>query len=290
MTSPPLSAPGTTPDRRLAERVEEHVRGWGVVVESTLETESSVVAFGTRGGEPVVLKVVRREGDEWRSGEVLEAFGGRGMVRVHEHVPGAMLLERLDPGTLLAPIALNGGDDEATEIISEVIMRISNPHTDLYAFTSIEDWARGFDHYLVGGDRQLPRGLVEEARQVFVDLCASQRRPRLLHGDLQHYNVLLDDRRGWVAIDPKGVVGEAEYEIGAALRNPDRPELYARRETVERRVRRYADALGLDAHRVLAWGFAQAVLSVVWGIEDGFTVDADAPPLRLARVIQPMLG
>ena len=212
------------------------------------------------------------------------------MVRVHAHVPGAMLLERLDPGTPLAPIALNGGDAEAIEILSEVIARISKHDTELYAFTSIEDWARGFDHYLAGGDRQLPRALVEEARQVFVDLCAPQRAPRLLHGDLQHYNVLFDDRRGWVAIDPKGVVGEAEYEIGAALRNPDRPELYARRETVERRVRRYADALGLDARRVLAWGFAQAVLSVVWGIEDGFAVDADAPPLRLARVIQPMLG
>ena len=43
----------------------------------------------------------------------------------------------------------------------------------------------------------------------------------LLHGDLQHYNVLLDKDRGWVAIDPKGVVGELEYEVGALLRNPD---------------------------------------------------------------------
>ncbi|HEV7591310.1 MAG TPA: hypothetical protein VGO40_24570, partial [Longimicrobium sp.] len=85
---PPLPPPAPASDDRLAERVEERIRGWGVVVERTLETESSVVAFGTRDGEPVVLKVVRREGDEWRSGEVLDAFGGRGMARVHEHVPG----------------------------------------------------------------------------------------------------------------------------------------------------------------------------------------------------------
>jgi streptomycin 6-kinase len=261
-----------------------------VAVERTLETESSVVAFGTRGGEPVVLKVVRREGDEWRSGEVLEAFGGRGMVRVHAHVPGAMLLERLDPGTPLAEMALAGNDDEATAILAEVIGRMSSPDSGLHPFVSVEDWGRGFDWYLATGDRQLPRALVEDARAVFAELCASQRGVRLLHGDLQHYNVLFDHRRGWVAIDPKGVLGEPEYEIGAALRNPDDPALFAARATVERRVRRYADVLGMDSRRILAWGFAGAVLSAVWGVEDGFAVDADAPTLRLARVIRPMLG
>jgi streptomycin 6-kinase len=290
MPSPPLPPPGPAPDPRLAERVEERVRGWGVAVERTLETESSVVAFGTRGGEPVVLKVVRREGDEWRSGEVLQAFGGRGMVRVHAHVPGAVLLERLDPGTPLAEMALGGDDDEATAILAEVIARISSPDSDLHPFVSIEDWGTAFDQYLAGGDRQLPRALVEEARRVFAELCARQRGVRLLHGDLQHYNVLFDRRRGWVAIDPKGVLGEPEYEIGAALRNPDEPELFAVRATVERRVRRYADALGMDPQRILAWSFANAVLSAVWGIEDGFAVDAEAPPLRLARVLRPMLG
>src|SRR4051794_8733700 len=191
MTSPPPSS-GPTPDDRLAERVEAHVRDWGVVVERVLETETSVVAFGTRGGEPVVLKVVRREGDEWRSGEVLEAFGGRGMIRVHAHVPGAVLLERLDPGTPLASMALDGRDDEATGIMAEVISRMSHPDNGLHAFASIGGWGRGFDRYLAGRDRPLPRGLVEDARRVFAELCASQRGTRLLHGDLQHYNVLYD--------------------------------------------------------------------------------------------------
>ena len=144
------------PSLPLAERVEERVLGWGVAVERMLETETSVVAFGTRAGEPVVLKVVRREGDEWRSGEVLEAFGGRGMVRVYDHVPGAVLLERLDPGTPLAEMALAGKDDEATAILADVIGRISNPDSGLHPFVSITDWGRAFDLYLAGGDGQLP--------------------------------------------------------------------------------------------------------------------------------------
>jgi streptomycin 6-kinase len=276
-------------DGALAGRVAERVRAWDVAVETTLETESSVVAFGTRGGRPVVLKVVRREGDEWRSGEVLEAFGGRGMVRVHEHVPGAMLLERLRPGTPLVDMALAGEDDRATSILAEVIARMSSPDSALHAFTSVEDWGKGFDAYLASGDRQIPRDLVEHAQRVYSDLCASQRETRLLHGDLQHYNVLFDSGRGWVAIDPKGVVGEVEYEVGASLRNPGGPALYASREIVERRVRCYEARLKLDAGRMIAWGFAQAVLSEIWGVEDGYTIDADSSPLRLARAMRPML-
>ena len=93
-----------------------------------------------------------------------------------------------------------------------------------------------------------------------------------------------------MAIDPKGVVGEVEYEIGAILRNPiERPELFTSRATIERRIEHFTEKLNLDYERVLAWGFAQAVLSAIWDIEDGFPVDAMNPALRLANAIQPML-
>jgi streptomycin 6-kinase len=93
-----------------------------------------------------------------------------------------------------------------------------------------------------------------------------------------------------VAIDPKGVIGEVEYEIGASLRNPwEKPELFASRETVERRLKCFETGLGLDSDRALAWGFAQAVLSVVWSIEDGFAVGAGSPHLKLANAIWSIL-
>ncbi|MER3425515.1 MAG: hypothetical protein C4293_22035, partial [Nitrospiraceae bacterium] len=43
---------------------------------------------------------------------------------------------------------------------------------------------------------------------------------------------------GWLAIDPKGVLGEPAYEIGAVLRNPtENPVLFAIRSIIDRRVR-----------------------------------------------------
>ena len=47
--------------------------------------------------------------------------------------------------------------------------------------------------------------------------------------------------------------------------------------------------LKLNYDRALAWGFAQAVLSAIWSVEDGFAVDAGNPSLRLANAIWPIL-
>lgn len=277
--------------RPLAERVEELAQRWGVLVQNTLDTQSSLIVFGRRGNQPVVLKVLRRPGDEWHSGEALKVFDGKGTVRVYESVAGAVLLEKLDPGTPLSEMALNRRDEEATEILAEVIRQMSSPRESSGPFDTVEDWGEGFQHYLASGDNQIPNDLVVQGEQTYVKLCATQRGVRLLHGDLQHYNVLFDSNRGWVAIDPKGVVGEVEYEIGAALRNPcERPELFASPEVVERRIGRYEAKLRLDADRALAWAFSQAVLSAIWYVEDGFAVDDNNPSLMLANSIRGILA
>jgi streptomycin 6-kinase len=161
----------------------------------------------------------------------------------------------------------------------------------LQASKTVQDWGKGFDRYIATGDDQIPPELVEAGHHVFSQLCASQRSARLLHGDLQHYNLLFDSNRGWVAIDPKGVVGELEYEIGAVLRNPvERPELFLRRATIERRLKAFANKLNLDFERMLGWSFAQAVLSAIWEIEDGFAVKPTNSSLGLAEVIRAMFA
>lgn len=113
---------------------------------------------------------------------------------------------------------------------------------------------------------------------------------QLLHGDLHHYNVLFDSDRHWLAIDPKGVLGELEYEVGAALRNPcETPELFASPATIETRIARFEAELKLNPDRMLAWGFAQAVLSAIWTVEDGSAIDSENPGIRLAKATRPML-
>jgi len=87
--------------------------------------------------------------------------------------------------------------------------------------------------------------------------------------------VLLDSKRGWLAIDPKGVIGEPY----------DRPDIFAQRQVIERRLKQFAAKLPIDATRALRWGFVQAVLSAIWGIEDGAPTYSMAP----AEAMLPMI-
>lgn len=279
----------------LLDRLHRQARKWGLAVDHIFETETSLIAFANRHDQPAVLKIVKQPGDEWHSGEILEAFDGNGVARVYEHEPGAMLLERLRPGNSLVEMSLNE-DEEATDILAGVVERMAARTSSIFpaelpkACPTVQDWAKGFERYLASGDQRVPKPLVEAGQRVFLELCASQGQTRLLHGDLQHYNVLFDANRGWLAIDPKGVIAELEYETGAVLRNPvERPELFISGATIERRVKQFSHKLNLDYERMLGWAFSQAVLSAIWGIEDGFAVDSTNSALRLAAVLQPML-
>ncbi len=270
----------------LRKRFEERVRTWRVDVDHVTETDTSIIAFGKRDKQPVVLKVIKNYGDEWRAGEILDAFDGRGMVRVYKYIEGAMLLERLSPAQSLVSMT---DDDEATTALAATIKKMS-PQEPMHFVPTVKVWGKGFEHYTASSDKQIPKDLLSEAHELYLNLCRSQKRVRLLHGDLHHGNVLFDDERGWLAIDPKGVVGELEYEIGAALRNPiEKPELFANASTIQKRVKRFASELNLDAMRVLSWAFTQAVLSAIWTIEDGFQIDRDYSRIALARRLWPML-
>jgi streptomycin 6-kinase len=110
----------------------------------------------------------------------------------------------------------------------------------------------------------------EEAETLFAELLDSQSAPVLLHGDLHHDNILSAERLPWLAIDPKGLVGEPAYEAGALLRNlwEDRHPRSDPGRMLERRVRQLAEELDIDAARIRGWGVAQAVLSAWWTIED----------------------
>ena len=270
---------------QLFSRAQE----WVVSLDHTLEQSGSLLGFGSRSGVPVVLKISRKLGDEWHSGDVLRAYRGNGTVRVLESDAGAVLLERLIPGDQLVELVRQGNDEDATRILARVMRAMSNHLAPAHCPTVL-DWSRGFDRYLETSDTSVPNDLVLEARDLYLSLANSQKQTMLLHGDLQHYNVLFDSNRGWVAIDPKGVVGELEYEVGAILRNPvEQPDFFISPEVIEHRVKIMVEELELDYRRVLEWSFAQAVLSAIWDIEDGFPGPPDHHTFKLAQSTKTLL-
>ena len=93
---------------------------------------------------------------------------------------------------------------------------------------------------------------------------------RVLHGDIHHRNIR-QSSRGWLAFDPKGLVGERTYDCANTLCNPFRGQ--PRHDELVHDERRLltaagilADALQIDLARVLQFTFIYACLSASWAL------------------------
>src|SRR5262249_2677751 len=158
--------------------------------------------------EPAVLKLFKPPREEARSPLALIHYGGEGAVRVIVHDEHAMLTRRAIPGTPLSDFVRADRDDEATEVLCTAAATLHAPGPAGGRWTTVEEWGAGFGRHQQStrADR-LPSEIVGEAQGIFLDLCRSQTKRVLLHGDLHHDNVLYDEQLGWLSIDPKGVLG-----------------------------------------------------------------------------------
>lgn len=206
---------------------------------------------------------------------------------------GILITRRLKPGNSLLTLE---DDQSATSIAATVMRRVWRPAPAEGPFLTAQGWGLGFERLrrrFDGGAGPFPGALVEHAESLFTELLSSMGPPALIHGDLHHGNILREAHGGveaespggrWVAIDPKGLVAEREYEVGALLRNP-LPRLLMGDDPnglTARRVDQLSEELGFDRERIVGWGLAQAVLSAWWSFEDHGEGWADA--IEVAKV------
>lgn len=245
----------------------------------------------TAGGGHAVLKLGVPRDELSTEIDALRHYGaGACRLLAADEAAGALLLERLQPGHTLAGLAA-ADDEAAARAAAPAMARLWAPPPAGHRFPTVADWAAGLDElrpHFGGGCGPFPADLVDRARGLFAELIPSQAAPVVLHGDLHHFNILADGG-GWRAIDPKGVIGEPAYELGAFLRNP-LPAIGADprlARTLERRIAVFAEALGLDRGRIHGWALAQAVLSAWWSYdEDSGTASAGAAAaLAVARAL-----
>lgn len=263
---------GATWLHQLPTRLTDLARRWALHLEPPFALSYHYVAPAHRAdGTPVVLKVGYPDQELSNEIAALQCYGGDGMVQLldFDRDQGALLLERLQPGTMLSTLA---DDEEATIIATTVMRKLWRPVPAAHTFPTVAEWAQGLQEHrarFAGGVGPLPKRLFEEAEAQFRDLLAANEPAQLLHGDLHHFNILRAQRQPWLALDPKGLVGDPAYEVGAFLYNPwsefgNRPDVD---NLLARRVALLAEQLGFDRARIRGWGIAQAVLSACWTIE-----------------------
>lgn len=259
----------------LPALVGELARQWNVALGPPFDLSYNYVAAARRSdGTDVVLKVGFPDHELEREMAALRLYGGAGICRLLEvdAARHAMLLERLRPGEMLADLA-RMDDDAATRIGAEVMRTLWRPVPDSAndgSFRPIAEWFRAFERHRAryGGPGPLPRALLDRAETLAQELLASARTEVLLHGDFHHYNVLSAQRAPWLAIDPKGMLGDPGYEVGPFLLNPNQELWIGRPDVLRRRLDILADELAYDRARLRDWGFAHAVLSACWSAED----------------------
>lgn len=254
----------------LASLIAAYAERWSLTVGPPFDDLSyGYVAPAIRGdGVQCVLKLcIPEPASEFAAGlDCLRLWEGEGSARLLEadEAGGAVLLERLEPGTMLRELAPND-DDAATLIAADVMRRLWRPPLpEPHRFIPLRRWFRELlEHRQIhGGPGRFPPSLLDRGLATVEALLASTDKPVVLHGDLHHFNILRAEREPWLAIDPKGLVGDRGFEVAALVRNPEPhppPPTVARRRTAI-----LSEALELDRQRVRHWCFAEAMLNAAW--------------------------
>ncbi len=309
----------------LPEIIGTYCESWELSLGETFPLSWNYVSAADRmSGEQCVLKaepIVQPDAEgATREARALE-LAGTSAVRLVEKDPpaGVLLLERADPGITLADLATLD-DDQATEHLALTMSRFWVEVPQEHGLPGVEELASAFERFdrgphgaparrkkasVPGSALGFQLGLDEtgtglpalrEARvtaeRVMAELTADREPRVVLHGDFHHENVLLDSGRGYVVIDPKGFVGEAASDLGAALYNPldmvasidDLGALFSRRIAI------FEGVLGLDADRIKAWCYVKAVLSALWTVEDGGKLGGnDGLAVRSIRALRELI-
>jgi streptomycin 6-kinase len=240
---------------------------WSLISDGSLiETPSSWLMPVRRDGSPAMLKVFKPTSDERDATALLRYYGGEAAVCVLAADDGALLMERAEGERSLGAMATSGADLEAAEILADTLLRLHVPRAEPIP-RSLTPLQSQFESLF---RRAAEHELLARAAAVAHDLLTNPREVVPLHGDLHHGNVVDGGERGWLAIDPKGVIGERTYETANLLRNPwPHAGLVHDAGRMQRLAHFYAERLGMDAGRILAFSLAHCGLGASWEIDDG---------------------
>jgi streptomycin 6-kinase len=229
------------------------------------QTMTSHIYTVTHNAGTAVLKLLSSaETDEQRGAAALRYFDGHGAVRLLRYDGGAHLLEYAD-GDELVTLVERGEDENATRIIAQVLRQLHGvpqdvPHDGLFM---LDRWF-GALFNKAAADRQAGlESIYIRSASLAERLLADQREVRVLHGDIHHRNIR-QSSRGWLAFDPKGVVGERTYDCANTLCNPAMTELVHNETRLLTNAAILADTLAIDVSRVLAFTYVYACLNASW--------------------------
>jgi streptomycin 6-kinase len=249
-------------------KVVEFLEEWHLVPDGPLlTTHSSWILPVRHGGQAAMLKVARIP-DEQAGYRLMTWWEGYGAAKVCASSADALLMERATGTGDLAQMAWSGQDDEACRILCSTAARLHEPRDrPLPQLHPLEAWFQPLfqlapSHAALAPAADIARQLLDAPTDVGP-----------LHGDLHHENVLDFGDRGWLAIDPHGLLGERTFDYANIFTNPDLSDPSRPLATLPGRLKARLEivinATGFEPERLLRWIVAWTGLSAAWFIGDG---------------------
>jgi streptomycin 6-kinase len=236
---------------------------WGLVPEGeAICTHSSLLLPVQRDGVPAMLKIATAE-EEINGAHLMAWYAGSGAARVLAHEGPGLLLERLSGQRSLIEMERSCRGDEATRIICEVVARLhaARDHMPPETLYPMSTWFRPLEPAATRLG-----GVLTKSAAAARELLAMPQHIVPLHGDIHHGNILDGGERGWLAIDPKGVLGERAFDYANLFCHPE-AKVATEAGRLEERVDIVAREANLDSQRMLKWILAYAGLKSVWTME-----------------------
>lgn len=254
----------------LPEIIAEIESNWSISAEKPFRNLSYnyVAPCVCADGSKAVLKIALPLDDPeiFNEARYLETTTGNGAVRLFEldEERRAILLERAIPGENLKEVCRED-EIKAVEIAIPILEKLLKTPPENSPFRSLDEWFNNF--FTRAARTNFPVEFQTKTRRIYEELSSAS---YLIHGDFHHENILSATREPFLAIDPKGIVGDIGYEIAVFLNNHLwwLADLQNLREKIDAAVRRFSEAFAIAPARLQKWAYAQIVLSAWWTFED----------------------
>ncbi len=242
-----------------------------------------MTAFGSRlapvrqEGRPAMLKIAAHP-EERDGAAVMAWWDGDGAAKVLDCEGDALLMERATGEGSLSAMARDGRDFAATLILCRAAARLHAPRPKPPpTLKPLPVWFRALEPAAAREG-----GLFAKSAAAARELLASPRDVAVLHGDLHHDNVLDFGDGAWLAIDPKGLIGERGFDYANLFFNPWPTASDPGR--LQRRLALVVEASGLEPARLLQWIIAYGGLSAAWTLESGMPKGGPGRALQIAEM------
>lgn len=218
--------------------------------------------------QSVVLKISCDEKTIIDEKEALKHFAGSGAIQLIDYQDQyfAMLLEQAVPGVSLKTYYPQQMDIVINCYLQTAIRLHLKKLPTHFHFKHISEWLKSIDNC---HSDHIPKKLLYEAKILKNKLLASSHQQVLLHGDLHHDNVLQHGNE-WLAIDPKGIIGEPEFEFAAFdfIHDSELNDNKNIQQLFDERLQLMAKKAQYNIQRIRDWVFIRLVLAAAWCIED----------------------